>query len=157
MIYVNNADISELAFDGLNIVAVYCGEDLLWEQVAGDDIWKNTFISRLFLSINGTEVSQTNGDRFEVYTGNVVPGTRYRFTWSGAVYGSENNAPYIRVCFFSRSGAFISPRVIYQATSASEGRYTVTAPENASRIDVRIDDGSSTRRQHFNDFQMFAI
>lgn len=157
MISVQNEEIYDVSVGDADIIAAYLGDTLIWERVRGDNMWSNTFISRLFLSINGVSVSQTDGDRYEVYTGVVTPGAKYRFTWSASVRGMDNNAPYIRICFFDGSGKFIPPRQIEQITYQGAGSYTVVAPDNAESIDVRIDDDSSTRRQHFEDFQMFAV
>lgn len=137
------------------VSSIYCCDNLIWQPWSTDNLWVNTYVSKQFLNVNGQAAISTNGDRYEVYTGQAHAGDMFKFEWIETIVGVDGNSPSVRVCFFNNAGRFIPPRFDTVVSQRGSHSYIVTAPESAVRIDVRIDDPSSTRRQQFVDFKMY--
>lgn len=157
MICLGELKIDDIVLGDMQISSAYIRDELVWANTPRENLWKNTYVSKQFLNNSGQSAASVNGDKFEAFYDYIESGTTYRFTWNEVKKGSIGNAPIIRVCFFDAYNTFISPRITYSPDDIGSGRFTVNVPQNAAAMDVRIDDVSSDRKQHFVDFQMFKL
>lgn len=117
--------------------------------VRTENLWGGTTETNKYIDGQGNTGTASNGDIFDQKEMTVVSSTNYTFSWSDVVSGSENNKPYIRICFYTSNGGSFISRLLVHPENYPDKYITFTIPINCTYVDIRIDSETSTRGQHF--------
>ena len=138
----------------LNLMINTGSPALPYEPFETENLWGGAIETNKYIDGQGNTGTASNGDIFDKKGITVVSSTNYTFSWSDVVLGSEDNTPYIRICFYTSNGGTFISRTLVTPSSYPDKYVTFTTPNNCTYVDIRIDSETSTRGQHFENLML---
>lgn len=119
-----------------------------------ENIWGDTITTTDYIDGQGNIVTPQNGDIFDQKEITVTPSSNYTFSWSNFVIGTDNNVPYIRICFYTSNGGTFINRILIAPNVYPDKYATFTIPSNCTYVDIRIDNETSARGQYYENLML---